>query len=77
LCVDPNKRATLEEVLEHKWIKKDLRMKEKAQKLMYPDGVIEKDIKKDIINEHYNDNEKSRKRFKPNSSSPNSTDQSI
>jgi hypothetical protein len=73
LCVDPNKRATLEEVLEHKWIKKDLKMKEKAHKLMYPDGVIEKGIK----NEHNNDNEQSRKRFKPNSSSPNSTDQSI
>ena len=37
LCIDPNKRATLEEVLDHKWIKDDLAMKSKAHSLMQID----------------------------------------
>jgi serine/threonine-protein kinase Chk2 len=34
LTIDPNKRASLEEVLEHKWIKEDKEMKAKADALM-------------------------------------------
>jgi hypothetical protein len=36
MCVDVNKRASLEEILNHDWIKKDIQMKEKARALMYP-----------------------------------------
>lgn len=36
MCVDPVKRASLEQVLEHRWIKYDAKMKEKAERLMYP-----------------------------------------
>ena len=56
-------------------------MKEKANKLMYPDGmIVERELKRenDIkINENNNDDEQSRKRFKPSSSSSNSTDNSV
>lgn len=38
MCVDPAKRATLEQVLEHPWIKNDREMQEKAFRLMYPNG---------------------------------------
>lgn len=34
MCVDPNKRATLDEVLQHDWIRDDAEMKSKAHKLM-------------------------------------------
>lgn len=34
MCVDPNKRASLEEVLSHDWIKNDVNMKNKADELM-------------------------------------------
>ncbi len=34
LCLNPEKRATLEEVLEHRWIKNDLEMKRIADDLM-------------------------------------------
>ncbi len=34
LCVDPNRRISLEQVLEHKWIKNDIEMKKKAHQLM-------------------------------------------
>jgi serine/threonine-protein kinase CHEK2 len=37
LCVDPEKRISLDEALEHDWIKKDFEMKRKAYKLMYKD----------------------------------------
>lgn len=36
MCVDVNKRASLDEILNHDWIKKDIQMKEKAKALMYP-----------------------------------------
>ena len=34
MCVDSSKRATLEEVLEHKWIKNDIEMKTKVKNMM-------------------------------------------
>ncbi len=34
LCVDPVKRASLEEILEHKWIRNDLEMICEARKIM-------------------------------------------
>lgn len=36
LCTDPVRRATLEEILEHEWIKSDVAMQRKAHALMYP-----------------------------------------
>ncbi len=38
LTVDPKKRYTLEQVLEHEWIKNDNEIKITAHKLMYPGG---------------------------------------
>ena len=37
LCVDPEKRISLDDALEHDWIKNDFEMKRKAYKLMYKD----------------------------------------
>ena len=34
MCVDSSKRATLEEVLENKWIKNDIEMKTKVKNMM-------------------------------------------
>ena len=34
MCVDPLKRADLEEILHHAWLKNDFQMKEKAEKIM-------------------------------------------
>lgn len=34
MCVDPLKRADLEEILQHAWLKNDFQMKEKAEKIM-------------------------------------------
>lgn len=59
MCVDPRKRATLEEVLEHRWIKNDKNMQEKAHRLMYTgrqNGVM---IKK-ILHQEENGNEENR-----------------
>ncbi len=39
LTVDPNKRYTLSQVLEHPWIKNDHEMKASAHKLMYPESL--------------------------------------
>lgn len=36
LCTDPVQRATLDEILEHEWIKSDAEMQRKAHALMYP-----------------------------------------
>ena len=77
LCVDPNRRITLEQVLEHKWIKSDVEMKKKAHKLMNieEDKTEFNESKKrenhDSINQDNNNN--NYKKLKPNSS----TDQSI
>jgi serine/threonine-protein kinase CHEK2 len=38
MCINPNKRASLDEILEHEWIKNDLEMQKKAHELMYPSG---------------------------------------
>ena len=34
MCVDPLKRATLEEILDHEWIKSDVHMRRKADAMM-------------------------------------------
>lgn len=41
LTTNPDKRYTLEQVLEHRWIKSDAKMKEKAAALMYPTEKID------------------------------------
>jgi serine/threonine-protein kinase CHEK2 len=39
ICVNPSKRASLGEILEHEWIKNDTDMQKKADALMYPSGA--------------------------------------
>lgn len=34
MCVDPEKRATLEEILDHEWIRSDTLMQQKAHAMM-------------------------------------------
>ncbi len=34
LCVDPSKRASLNEILAHRWIDQDVEMKEKVAKML-------------------------------------------
>ena len=72
LCVDPAKRATLDQVLEHRWIKNDLEMRNKAHKLMKLEETT-----CTINNKRENDDvdhTDSAKKLKPSS---NSTDQSF
>lgn len=76
LCVDPNRRFSLEQVLEHKWIKNDLEMRKKAHSLMNieEDKIDFNENKKrenhDLTSQ---DNNNNHKKLKPNSS----TDQSF
>lgn len=74
MCIDPEKRATLEEILEHDWIKKDSKMKEKAHKLMYPNGEIQFNGETNLKREYdINANEITRKKFKPYDSGTSSS----
>lgn len=73
LCVDPIKRISLEEVLEHDWIKKDFDMKRKAYRLMYNNeeaAVATNGNKKRIESPDGNN----KKRLRPSNS--NTTDKS-
>lgn len=38
MCIEADKRYSLDEVLDHKWIKNDIEMKRKANRLMYPEN---------------------------------------
>lgn len=71
ICVDANKRASLEEILNHKWIKKDIKMKEKALKLMYPDenAQTEMDMSKRGLDQLTGNDQPDTKKFKPSDSS--------
>jgi serine/threonine-protein kinase Chk2 len=58
MCVDSAKRATLEEILEHKWIKNDIEMKTKVKLMM------EKEMEKyEIVNSNNNNHSKKRDDF--------------
>ena len=63
MCVDVNKRASLDEILNHDWIKKDIQMKEKARALMYPE-TAESKRQLDLVGQEQPEN----KRFKPSDS---------
>lgn len=63
MCVDVNKRANLDEILNHDWIKKDVQMKEKARALMYPESAESK-RQLDLLGQEPPEN----KRFKPSDS---------
>lgn len=61
LCLDPNKRATLEQILEHPWIKADHEMKQKAEKLMYGGGKRENDNDSESNGDHQSNESKSKR----------------
>jgi serine/threonine-protein kinase CHEK2 len=82
MCIEPENRFSLDEVLEHKWIKNDFDMKLKANRLMYPENESDASMNEGIGAKKRNLNEVSSmdsqeevqtKRLKESNSNSNDT----